>query len=136
MRWGYGGRRRSCDDEEGGEGELDAPRTKNGERRARAMLTVNEARDGVGRTHNGGIQTRWRRGFGQRRRRGRDGARRGDVGDFGQPVGTAGRNGAVRTPTRGPKSAFNALERRGAWQPRGNGARRLTGGTHSSVYPG
>jgi hypothetical protein len=40
MRWGYGGRRWSCDGEEGGEGELDAPRTKNGERRARATLTV------------------------------------------------------------------------------------------------
>jgi hypothetical protein len=40
MRWGYGGRQRSCDGEEGGEGELDAPRMKNGERRARATLTV------------------------------------------------------------------------------------------------
>jgi hypothetical protein len=40
MRWGYGGRRRSCDGEEGGEGELDAPRMKNGERRARATVTV------------------------------------------------------------------------------------------------
>jgi hypothetical protein len=40
MRWGYGGRQWSCDGEEGGEGELDAPRTKNGERGTRAMLTV------------------------------------------------------------------------------------------------
>jgi hypothetical protein len=40
MRWGYGARRRSCDGEEGGEGELDAPRTKNDERRARETLTV------------------------------------------------------------------------------------------------
>jgi hypothetical protein len=40
MRWGYSGRRWSCDGEEGGEGELDAPRTKNNERRARATLTV------------------------------------------------------------------------------------------------
>jgi hypothetical protein len=40
MRWGYGGRRWSCNGEEGGEGELNAPRTKNGERRARATLTV------------------------------------------------------------------------------------------------
>jgi hypothetical protein len=40
MRWGYGGRRWSCDGEEGGEGELNAPRMKNGEGRARAMLTV------------------------------------------------------------------------------------------------
>jgi hypothetical protein len=46
MRWGYGGRRRSYDGEEGGGGELDAPRTKNGERRARVMLTVDESRDG------------------------------------------------------------------------------------------
>jgi hypothetical protein len=45
-RWGYGGRWRSCDGEEGGGGELDAPRTKNGERRARATLTVDECRDG------------------------------------------------------------------------------------------
>jgi hypothetical protein len=37
-----------------------------------------------------------------------------------------GRNGAVGTPARGPDSAFNALERRGVWQPRGNGA--LPGG--------
>jgi hypothetical protein len=40
MSWGYGGRRWSCDGDEGGEGELDAPRMKNGERRARATLTV------------------------------------------------------------------------------------------------
>jgi hypothetical protein len=40
MRWGYGGRRWSYNDEEGGEGELDAPRMKNGEGRARATLTV------------------------------------------------------------------------------------------------
>jgi hypothetical protein len=40
MRWGYGGRRWSCNGEEGGEGELDAPRTTSGEGRARAMLTV------------------------------------------------------------------------------------------------
>jgi hypothetical protein len=38
--WGYGGRRRSCDGEEGGKGEFDAPRTKNSERKARATLTV------------------------------------------------------------------------------------------------
>jgi hypothetical protein len=99
MRWGYGGRRRSCDGEEGGKGELDAPRTKNGERRARATLTVNEARDGVGRPDSGGIRTRWRRGFGQRRWRGRDGASLGDVGDFRQPVGTvlSGRRRVVPT---------------------------------------
>jgi hypothetical protein len=33
-----------------------------------------------------------------------------------------GRDGAVGTPTRVPGSTFNALERRGARQPRGNGA--------------
>jgi hypothetical protein len=40
MRWGYGGRRWSCDGEEGGEAEIDAPWTKNGEGRARATFTV------------------------------------------------------------------------------------------------
>jgi hypothetical protein len=33
---------------------------------------------------------------------------------------TAGRNGAVGTPARGPDSAFNMLERHDAWQPCGN----------------
>jgi hypothetical protein len=54
MRWGYGGRRWSCDGEEGGGSELDAPRMKNGERRALATLTVDKARDGVGRSDSGG----------------------------------------------------------------------------------
>jgi hypothetical protein len=40
MKWGYGGRWWSCDGEEGGECELDAPQMKNGEGRARATLTV------------------------------------------------------------------------------------------------
>jgi hypothetical protein len=40
MRWVYGSRRRSCDGEEGGKGEFNAPRTKNSERRARATLTM------------------------------------------------------------------------------------------------
>jgi hypothetical protein len=52
--------------------------------------------------------------------------RRGGVGSaaaiFGQPVGM----GAIGTPARGPDSVLKALERRGAWQPRGNGA--LPGG--------
>jgi hypothetical protein len=74
-RWGYGGRRWSCDGKEGEEGELNAPRTKDGERRARVTLTMDEVCDGVGRPDIGGIRTRRRRGFGQRRRRGRDGAR-------------------------------------------------------------
>jgi hypothetical protein len=34
--------------------------------------------------------------------------------------------GAVGTPSRGPESAFNALKRCGAWQPRDNCA--LPGG--------
>jgi hypothetical protein len=54
MRWGYSGRRWSCDGEEGGGSEIDAAQTKNGERRARATLTVDEARDGVGRPDSGG----------------------------------------------------------------------------------
>jgi hypothetical protein len=66
---------------------------KNGERRARATLTVDEVRDGVGRPDNGGrgartatvgfrpgdgvvgtsaVETGEARRFGQRRRRGRD----------------------------------------------------------------
>jgi hypothetical protein len=54
----------------------------------------------------GAVGTSKARRFGQRRRR--------------------GRNGAVGTPVRSPDSAFNALERRGA--------RRLTGGTQSSAF--
>jgi hypothetical protein len=46
--------------------------------------------------------------------------RRQRSGDFR----TAGRNGAVETPVRGPDNAFNTLERRGMWQPRSNGAAR------------
>jgi hypothetical protein len=79
LRWG-GGRGR----------ELDAPRMKNGERRARVTLTVDESRDsGDSRTSTSFGHGR-RRGFGQRRRRGRDGARRGEV------VWTAGHNAAGR----------------------------------------
>jgi hypothetical protein len=57
----------------------------------------------------------------------------GAVGtERGEAVSTAaatrserrGRNDAVGTPTRGPNSAFNALERAR------RGQRRLTGGTH------
>jgi hypothetical protein len=76
------------DGEEGGEGELDAPRKRNGERKARAMLTVDETRDGGGRPDNDGIRTRRRRGFGQRRQRGWDGARRGGSDSSGGAVGT------------------------------------------------
>jgi hypothetical protein len=42
------------------------PRTKNGERRAQTTLTVDEARDRVGRPDSSGIRTRRRRGFEQR----------------------------------------------------------------------
>jgi hypothetical protein len=122
MRWGYGGRWRSCDGEERGGGELNAPRMKNGERRARATLTMDESRNGGERLDSNEIWTRTamrlrtavavRSGRGKARRRWR--------------FRTAGRNGAVGTPARGPDSAFNALERHGAWQPRGNGA--LLGG--------
>jgi hypothetical protein len=63
---------------------------------------------------------------------GRDGGARGEAG-----------RAAVGTPLRGLDSAFNALKRCGAWQPRGKwravrraqcSARRLTGGTHSSAF--
>jgi hypothetical protein len=84
-RWGYGGRWWSCDGEEGGEGEIDAPRKRNGERKARATLTMDETRDG--------------------------GRAASDSGD----------------------GAFNALERHGAWQPRGNGALPGRPGADSGV---
>jgi hypothetical protein len=48
------------------------------------------------------VRTGEARRFGQRRRR--------------------GRNGAGGTSARSPDSAFNTLERCGMWQPRGNGA--------------
>jgi hypothetical protein len=85
---GYGGRRWSCDGEEGGEGELDAPQKRNGERKARATLTVDETHDDGGRPDNDGIRTRRWRGFGQWRRRGQDGVRRGDSDSGSGAVGT------------------------------------------------
>jgi hypothetical protein len=96
MRWGYSGRRRSCDGEEGGEGELDAPRTKNGERRARATLTVDvlataeaaEQRRSGRSDRDGRLRTGRRRG---RDERGAVRRRRQRGGDFL----TAGRNGAA-----------------------------------------
>jgi hypothetical protein len=124
MRWGYGGRWWSCDGEEGGESELDAPRTQNSERRAWATLTVDEARDGVGRPDSGG-------GAASDSGNGVVETGRGGSDSGGGAVGTVrserrDRNGAVGTSARGPDNAFNALERRSAWQPRGNGA--LPGG--------
>jgi hypothetical protein len=53
--------------EEGGGGELDSPRTKNGERRARATLTVDESRDGGDGWTATSFGHGWRCGFGQRR---------------------------------------------------------------------
>jgi hypothetical protein len=120
MRWGYGGWRWSYDGEEGGGGELDAQRMKNGERRAQATLTGDESRDGGdGRTATGFGHGR-RCGFRLRQRHGQDRARR-----FGQRQ-RRGRNGAVGTPARSPDNAFNTLERRSVWQPCGNGT--LPGG--------
>jgi hypothetical protein len=113
MRWGYSGRRRSRDGEEGGGGELDAPRTKTTRGGNTASLTVGvlTTAEAAGQrqasdTDGGAVGTSEARRFGQRRRR--------------------GRNDTVGTPARGPYSAFNAVERRGTWQPRGNGA--LPGG--------
>jgi hypothetical protein len=64
MRWGYGGQRRSYDGEGGGGGELDNPRTKNGERRARATLIVDESHDGGEGWTATGFRHGRRRGFG------------------------------------------------------------------------
>jgi hypothetical protein len=52
MRWGYGDRRRSCDGEEGGEGKLDAPRMKNGERTK--LATASDGRTEARFEHGGG----------------------------------------------------------------------------------
>jgi hypothetical protein len=132
MRWGYGGRRRSCDGEERGGGELDAPRMTNSERRARATLTVDESRDGGdGRT---GMRFGHGRecGFGQRWRRGRDGARRGGS-DSRSERGRSKRRGADGTPARGPNSAFVVHARHGTWQPCGNGVLLGRPGADSGV---
>jgi hypothetical protein len=79
-------------------------RPDNGGRGARTATIDFSSGDGAIGTS--AVGTGEARRFGQRRRR--------------------GRNGAVGTPTRGPDNAFNVLKRRGAWQPRGNGA--LAGG--------
>jgi hypothetical protein len=94
MRWGYGGRRWSYDGEGGGGSELDAPRTKNGERRARATLTVDEAYDGVGRPDSGGR-----------------GARTAMV-DFGPGDGAVGMSDARRLSGEGAVGASAARARR------------------------
>jgi hypothetical protein len=84
------------DGEEGGEGELNAPRKRSDERKAQATLTVDETRDGGGRSDSDGIRTRRRRDFIQRRRCGRDGATQGGSDSGGGAVGT----GPVRTALR------------------------------------
>jgi hypothetical protein len=129
MRWGYGGRPRSYDGEEGGGGELVAPRMKNGER-GLGFAHRGRARD------SGGGQTATVGALGQRRSasdratawsgRALSGwARRGGARRFRQRR-QRGRNGTVETPTRGPDNSFNTLERHDVWQPCGNGA--LPGG--------
>jgi hypothetical protein len=96
---------------------------KNGERRARATLTVDESRDGGdGRTamsfgHDGGVAS--------------DSGGNAVGTGRGEAVRTAAaarlergrseRHYAVGTPARGPDSAFNARARRGAL-PGGPGA--------------
>jgi hypothetical protein len=112
-RWGYGGRRRSCDGEEGGEGELNAPRKRNNERKARATLTVDETRDGGGRPDSDRIRTRRWHGFGQRRRRSRDGVRRGEARQFGQRRRRS-RNGAALSGRRRVVPTAHLMHGRGA----------------------
>jgi hypothetical protein len=140
MRWGYDGRRWSCDGEEGGEGELDAPRTKNGEGRARATLTVV-----VLATAEAAGQRRW---LGRARTAGRGifGQRHADTASQGG--GSAHEAGHCRE-VRGHDEVQSGRRRRGrgglsarhvvatrqrctASRAR-HGARRLTGGARSSV---
>jgi hypothetical protein len=103
-RWGYGGRQWSCDGEEGGEGELDAPRKRNDERKARATLTVDETRDGGGLLNNNGIRTQRRCGFGQQLRHSQDGVRRGGSYSGGGAVGTGPVGMALRCRDAGARS--------------------------------
>jgi hypothetical protein len=135
-RWGYSGRRWSCDGEEGGEGEINAPRTKNGEGRARATLTVfvlttaevagQRRRLGRARTAGHGV-------FGQRRAdtagRGSGGAR--EAGRYREASGRGealsgrrrrGRGELSRRATSYPNNGFKPRHWRSTWQPRGNGA--------------
>jgi hypothetical protein len=80
---------------------------KNSERRARATLIVDVLMmaEAVGQ---------WRSG-------------RSDSDGHLQTGRRRGQNSVVGTPARSPDSAFNAMEPRGAWQPRGNGV--LPGGS-------
>jgi hypothetical protein len=85
---------------------------KNGERRARATLTVDEARDGVGRPDSGGIQTWRRRSFGKWQRRGWDGVRRGEARRFGQRR-RRDRNGATLSRCRRAVPTAHLMHGRG-----------------------
>jgi hypothetical protein len=85
-------------------GELDASRKRNGERKARAMLTMDETHDGGGRPDSDGIQTRRRRGFRQRRRRGQNKVRRGGSDSAGGTVGTGPVGTALRCRDAGARS--------------------------------
>jgi hypothetical protein len=129
MRWGYGGRRWSYDGEEGGKGELDAPRTKNGETRARATLTVVV----LATAEAAGQRQPWRSDNDGRLRTGR---RRGR-GERGEAVGRAA---SARALLRRQRRGRGELSGRAAHSPdsgfkprRRHGARRLTGGARSSV---
>jgi hypothetical protein len=122
------------DGEDGGEGELDAPRKRNGERKARAMLTVDETRDGGGRPDNDGIQTRRRRGFGQRRQRGRDGARRGEAVRTAAAARSARGRSERRCTVGTPARRVAATRQWRAARRARRGQRRLTGGTHLLAF--
>jgi hypothetical protein len=136
MRWGYDGRRWSCDGEEGGEGELDAPRTKNGEGRARATLTVvvlATAEAAGQRRWLGRARTAGRGIFGQRHAdtAGQGGGGAHEAGHCREASGhdevlsgrrRRGRGGLSGRAAHCPDSAFKPWCRHGTWWPRGNGA--------------
>jgi hypothetical protein len=140
MRWGYGGRRWSCDGEGGGGGELDAPRTKNGER-GLGFAHRGCARDG------GGGRTAMVGALGQRRsasdqttarsRRALSGrARRGDSDSGDGVVRTAlsGRQRAVPTAHLTRWSGVVRGSHAATARCQAGPARRLTVGTHSSAF--
>jgi hypothetical protein len=115
MRWGYDGRRWSYDGEEGGEGELDAPRTKNGERRAQATLTVDVlvTAEAAGQRWSGRSDSDGR--LQTRRQRGRD--ERGEASQGGSDSG----GGAVATALSGRRRAvLTALLTRWSGAARGS----------------
>jgi hypothetical protein len=100
MRWGYGGRWWSCDGEEGGGGELDAPQTKTARGGGGLGFAHHRcAHDGGGGRTKMSFGHGRRRGFGQQWRRGRN--RRGKVARGGSDSG----GGAVRTTLSGRRRA-------------------------------